>query len=56
MQMGENVPYTSYLSQKEHTFIKKKKFFRRFKAFEKVFFCVQGVKNAPFEKILARTL
>jgi hypothetical protein len=35
--MGENVPYTSYLSQKEHNFIEKCNF-------------LQGFKNAPFEQ------
>jgi hypothetical protein len=49
--VGENMPCTSYLRQKE-LFHKKIQFLRQFKAFEKNFFCVQvqGVKNAPFEK------
>jgi hypothetical protein len=55
--MGENVPCTSYLSQKLHSFIKKYNFGDNLNLFKK-FFCVQvqGVKNAPLKKILARTL
>jgi hypothetical protein len=45
--MGENVPYTSYLSQKEHKFHKKKKFLQQFKAFEKKFFACKGLKMRP---------
>jgi hypothetical protein len=56
--MSENVPYTSYLSQKEHSFIKK--IAQRFEAFEKNFFVCKckGLKMAPPQKkkILARTL
>jgi hypothetical protein len=51
--MGENMPYTFYLSQKEHIVLSKKsQFLRRFrpKGFEKPL-CVQvqGVKNTPFD-------
>jgi hypothetical protein len=56
--MGENIPYTSYLSQKEHSFIKKCNFCTDLNLLKKNFFGVQvqWVKNAPLEKILARTL
>jgi hypothetical protein len=42
--MGENVPYTSYLSQKEHSFIKKCIFATIFNLCES-----EGVKNAPLK-------
>jgi hypothetical protein len=50
--MGENVPYTSYLSQKEHNFIEKCHFCDNLKLLKKLFYVqVQlGVKNAPFDK------
>jgi hypothetical protein len=46
--MGENVPYTSYLSQKEHSFIKKCNFCDDLNLL-KIFLLlqVQGIKNAP---------
>jgi hypothetical protein len=44
--MGENVPYTSYLSQKEQ-FHKKMLFLQQLK---NLCVQVQGVENAPFEK------
>jgi hypothetical protein len=55
--MGENGSYTSYLSQKEHSFIEKYYFYDNLKLLKKTFFGVQvqGVKNAPLNKILTRT-
>jgi hypothetical protein len=49
--MGENVPYTSYLSQNVQSFIKKYNFCDNLNLLKKLF-CVQvqGVKNALFEK------
>jgi hypothetical protein len=51
--MGENVPYTntSYLRQKDPSFIEKCNFCNDLKLLKKLFLGVQGVKNAPFEKI-----
>jgi hypothetical protein len=45
--MGENMPYTSYLSQKELSFIEKCNFCKDFKLLK---------NNTPLQKILARTL
>jgi hypothetical protein len=51
------VPYTSYLSEKEHSFIEKCNFCDDLKLLKNLFGVqMQGVKNAPFEKILAMTL
>jgi hypothetical protein len=49
--MVENVPYTSYLRQREHSFIKKLNFCDNLNLLKK-HFCVQvqGVKNAPLKK------
>jgi hypothetical protein len=49
--MGENVPYTSYLSHKEHSFIETCNFCDNLKLLKKFGGGgVQGAKNAPFEK------
>jgi hypothetical protein len=55
--MGENVPYTSYLSQKEHRFIEKCYFCDDLKLLKNIF-CVQaqGVKTQPLKQILTSTL
>jgi hypothetical protein len=56
--MGENVPYISYLSQRENSFIEKCNFCDDLKLLEKKFFGmqVQEIKNAPLKKIMSRTL
>jgi hypothetical protein len=56
--MGENVPYyTSYLSQKEHGFIKKCNFCDNLKLLKKNLFLhassITGLKTLPLKKILA---
>jgi hypothetical protein len=43
--MGENVPYTSYLGQKEHSFIEKCNFCNDLKLLKNIFFYVQGVPH-----------
>jgi hypothetical protein len=50
--MGENGSYTSYLSQKEHSSIKKCNFCDNLNLLNKISLGVQvqGVKNAPLEK------
>jgi hypothetical protein len=46
--MGENVPYTSYLSQKKHSFIEKCYFCDDLNLLKNLFSMqVQGVKKCP---------
>jgi hypothetical protein len=54
--MGENVPYTSYLSQKEHSFNEKCNFCDDLKLFKKTFLACKWLKMPPLKKILARAL
>jgi hypothetical protein len=54
--MGENVPYTSYLSQKEHSFIEICNFCDDLKLLKEKKFSYKGLRMPPLKNILARTL